>query len=76
MTDDLDLTQRLCDATIGALELFGVHLGTTLGLYDALDRHGPSTFPELADRAGIHPRYAQEWCEQQAVAGYLTVASP
>jgi 2-polyprenyl-3-methyl-5-hydroxy-6-metoxy-1,4-benzoquinol methylase len=78
MTDDidLDLTQRLCDATIGALELFGVHLGTTLGLYDALDRHGPLTFPELADRAGIHRRYAQEWCEQQAVAGYLTVASP
>jgi 2-polyprenyl-3-methyl-5-hydroxy-6-metoxy-1,4-benzoquinol methylase len=76
MTDDLDLTQRLCDATIGALELFGVHLGVTLGLYDALDRHGPLTAPELADRAGIHPRYAQEWCEQQAVAGYLVVASP
>jgi ubiquinone/menaquinone biosynthesis C-methylase UbiE len=76
MTDDFDLTQRLCDATIGTLELFGVHLGVTLGLYDALDRHGPLTAPELADRAGIHPRYAQEWCEQQAVAGYLTIASP
>src|SRR5690606_15664832 len=50
--------------------------GTTLGLYDALDRHGPLTFPELSDRAGIHPRYAREWCEQQAVAGYLTAASP
>jgi len=73
---DIDLTQRLCDATIGTLELFGVHLGTTLGLYEALDRHGPLTAPELAERAGIHPRYAQEWCEQQAVAGYLTVASP
>jgi len=80
MTDDqtptTDLTQRLCDATIGALELFGAHLGLTLGLYEALDRHGPLTAPELAERAGIHPRYAQEWCEQQAVAGYLTVASP
>ncbi len=77
MTDPVfDPTQRLCDATIGALELFGVHLGTTLGLYDALDRHGPLTAPELAARTGIHPRYAQEWCEQQAVAGYLVVASP
>lgn len=75
MTDDLDLTQRLCDATIGALELFGVHLGLELGLYDALDRHGPLTAPELAARAGIHPRYAQEWCEQQAVAGYVAVAT-
>lgn len=76
MTDTTDLTQRLCDATIGTLELFAVHLGTTLGLYEALDRHGPLTAPELAERAGIHPRYAQEWCEQQAVAGYLAVASP
>ncbi|QYG93257.1 class I SAM-dependent methyltransferase [Iamia sp. SCSIO 61187] len=72
----IDLSQRLCDATIGTLELFAVHLGTTLGLYEAFDRHGPLTAPELADRAGIDPRYAQEWCEQQAVAGYLEVASP
>jgi SAM-dependent methyltransferase len=68
----LDPTQRLFDATIGALELFSVHLGTKLGLYDAVDRHGPLTAHELADRAGIHPRYAQEWLEQQGVAGFLT----
>jgi len=72
----VDLTQRLADATIGTLELYAVHLGRRLGLYDALDRHGPQTPPELARQAGIHPRYAREWLEQQAVAGYLAVAEP
>ncbi len=32
------LDQRVLDATIGALELFGIHLGSRLGLYDALLR--------------------------------------
>jgi SAM-dependent methyltransferase len=73
MTASSDLTQRLFDATVGALELYGVHLGSTLGLYTALDRHGPMTAPELADHAGIHQRYAREWLEQQAVAGFLSV---
>jgi 2-polyprenyl-3-methyl-5-hydroxy-6-metoxy-1,4-benzoquinol methylase len=70
-----DPTQRLFDATIGALELFSVHLGTKLGLYEAVDRHGPLTAGELADVAAIHPRYAKEWLEQQAVAGFLSTAS-
>lgn len=69
-----DIVQRLSDATTGTLELFAVHLGRELGLYDALDRHGPATAAELADRAGIHRRYATEWLEQQAVAGFLVVA--
>lgn len=70
----IDPAQRLLDATVAALELFAVHLGTELGLYATLDRHGPATPAELAARAGIDERYAQEWLEQQAVAGYLTVA--
>jgi hypothetical protein len=52
----IDLTQRLSDATIGSLELFAVHLGTKLGLYDCLDRTGPVTSAELAARAGIDER--------------------
>jgi SAM-dependent methyltransferase len=67
----IDLSQRLMDATIGALELYAVHIGTELGLYHALDRHGSATPAELAERAGIDERYAREWLEQQAVAGYL-----
>ncbi len=67
-----DLPQRLADATTGALELFAVYLGRQLGLYELLDRHGPATAAELSARAGIAERYATEWLEQQAVAGFLT----
>jgi SAM-dependent methyltransferase len=66
------LDERLVDAATGALELFGVHLGVRLGLYEAL-RTSPRTPGELADTAGIAPRYAREWLEQQAVSGVLTV---
>ena len=58
---------------MGALELLSVHLGSTLGLYDALLAGDGLTPPELADRAGIGARYAREWLEQQAVAGLVTV---
>lgn len=72
-TQTPDLTERMMTATIGALELFAVHLGRELGLYEVLDRQGPATAAELADRAGIDERYAREWLEQQAVAGFLAV---
>lgn len=61
------------EATTGALELFGVYLGDRLGLYTALRDGGGLDAAELASRCGIHPRYAREWLEQQAVAGVLTV---
>jgi 2-polyprenyl-3-methyl-5-hydroxy-6-metoxy-1,4-benzoquinol methylase len=72
MSTSTPLDQRLLDAAIASLELFGVHLGTRLGLYDAL-LGGAGTVDEVAASAGIAPRYAQEWLEQQAVAGVLTV---
>jgi 2-polyprenyl-3-methyl-5-hydroxy-6-metoxy-1,4-benzoquinol methylase len=71
-TDRTDqLTERLFGAALGALELCSVYLGTELGLYRALQTHGDLTPDELADRAGIAPRYAGEWLEQQAVAGLV-----
>jgi len=63
---------RVAGAAIGALELMCVHLGDRLGLYEALAT-GPATAPELAERTGIDARYAREWLEQQATAGFLAV---
>lgn len=60
-------------ASLGAAELMTAYLGMRLGLYDALASHGPATAAQLADRAGIAPRYAREWLEQQAASGYLSV---
>jgi len=67
------LAERLFGATIGTLELFGVHLGVQLGLYRWLARSGAMTAGELATVAGIDERYGREWLEQQAVAGILAV---
>ena len=72
-TTEEALTARLLQSTINALELFGIHLGKELGLYDTLKHGVPLTAAELADAAGIDARYAREWLEQQAVAGLLTV---
>jgi SAM-dependent methyltransferase len=62
---------RVLQAAIGTTETLAVHLGDRLGLYRALQAAGPLTSAALAQRAGIHLRYAREWLEQQAVAGYL-----
>jgi len=66
------LAERLFGATIGALELYSIYLGSELGLYRELAA-APATVPQLAERAGIAERYAREWLEQQAVAGLLDV---
>ena len=71
---DPAITERLVTSTIGTLELFSIHLGYALGLYDSLAQ-GPVTYPELAARASIAPRYACEWLEQQAVAGLVAAST-
>lgn len=68
-----ELAERLFGAALGAYELMTVHLGDRLGYYRALAERGESTPGELADATGTHERYAREWLEQQAVAGFLEV---
>lgn len=70
------LAERLFEATIGALELFSVQLGSRLGLYRVLADDGPLRPAELAEAGGIDERYAREWLEQQAVAGFVDVDDP
>ncbi|MET0812651.1 MAG: SAM-dependent methyltransferase, partial [Microbacterium sp.] len=57
---------------LGGFEILSIYVGDRLGLYRALVDE-PRTVDGLARAAGIHPRYAREWLEQQAVAGILTV---
>lgn len=64
---------RVVAATLGAMEVLALHLGRTLGWYQALIDEGPLTSVELAHRTGTQERYAREWLEQQAVTGYLLV---
>lgn len=79
--DDLEAqigayADRLFGTGLAALEAITVSLGRELGLYDHLAAAGGVTAGELATRAGIDARYAQEWLEQQAAAGLIDVTAP
>jgi 2-polyprenyl-3-methyl-5-hydroxy-6-metoxy-1,4-benzoquinol methylase len=67
------LAARLLQASLGMFDIMSVYVGDRLGLYRALSAGGPATAAELADRAGIDPRYAREWLEQQAAGDLLEV---
>jgi 2-polyprenyl-3-methyl-5-hydroxy-6-metoxy-1,4-benzoquinol methylase len=67
------LAERLFQAEIATLDLYGIYLGDRLGLYRVLAERGPCTSGELARTAGINDRYAREWLEQQAATGILAV---
>ncbi|MEY2420927.1 MAG: hypothetical protein QOI95_994 [Acidimicrobiaceae bacterium] len=60
-------------ACLATMELANVELGIRLGLYETLAGAGPLRSQEVAAGAGIAERYAQEWLEQQTVAGVLEV---
>lgn len=71
-----DVADRVLAALLGSQELHALYAGDRLGWYRSLAEHGASTAQQLAQRTGTDPRYAREWLEHQAVAGYLTVTTP
>jgi 2-polyprenyl-3-methyl-5-hydroxy-6-metoxy-1,4-benzoquinol methylase len=68
-----ELAGNLFAACLATMELANVELGLRLGLYEAMAGAGPMTPGQLAASAGVAERYAQEWLEQQAVAGIVDV---
>jgi 2-polyprenyl-3-methyl-5-hydroxy-6-metoxy-1,4-benzoquinol methylase len=65
--------ERLFTTGLAALEAATITVGRELGLYLALAERGPCPPQALAERAGIDSRYAREWLEQQAVAGWIHI---
>jgi SAM-dependent methyltransferase len=65
------LADRVFSAGVAAMECLSIHLGDRLGWYRELASSGPLTPADLAARTRTQERYAREWCEQQAVAGFL-----
>lgn len=68
------LALRLFAGMLATQESFAAYLGVKLGLYQALHDGGQATSGQLAERAGLAPRYVREWLEQQAAAGLIDVA--
>ncbi len=71
-----ELADHLFASVLGALDVLTVHIGDQFGVYDLLHRDGPLTPEEVAERSGLHHRYAREWLEQQTVAGLVDVDDP
>jgi 2-polyprenyl-3-methyl-5-hydroxy-6-metoxy-1,4-benzoquinol methylase len=69
-----DLSARIFQHAVGALELYTMYLGERLGYYRALAADGPLTSAELATRTGTAERYAREWLAHHAAAGLVEVA--
>jgi 2-polyprenyl-3-methyl-5-hydroxy-6-metoxy-1,4-benzoquinol methylase len=55
----------------GAYSVPMVRIGDRLGLYKALNDHGPMTAAELAAKTKVAERYAREWLSHPAASGYL-----
>ncbi len=70
------LGERLVDDVTRSLETLSVYLGLELGLYQTLGDLGPATEAEVATHASVAARYAREWLEQQATAGYIVCDDP
>jgi ubiquinone/menaquinone biosynthesis C-methylase UbiE len=49
-----------------------VILGDRLGIYRAMDEHGPATSIELADATKLNERLLREWLAAQAAAEYVS----
>jgi SAM-dependent methyltransferase len=67
------LAERLFSSLLGTLDVLTVHIGDQFGLYELLHDEGPLGVADVGHRSGMHPRYAREWLEQQAVAGLVDV---
>lgn len=69
------VAERLLASLLGWVEVMAIHVGDRLGWYRSLAADGPATASDLAARTGTHPRYAREWLEHQAMAGFLEVTA-
>ena len=74
MPDDVTLPLFL-EHLIGSLALVLLGLGRRTGLLDAVLAAG-GTAEELAARAGVDARNADEWLRGMTAAGYLTHPRP
>jgi len=57
----------------GAFSVPLVQIGEKLGIYRALNEHGPISSEELATRTGLNERYLREWLSAQAASNYVSL---
>ncbi|MFQ6013433.1 MAG: methyltransferase domain-containing protein [Thermoplasmata archaeon] len=66
-----EFVERVLGDTASTATVVMAALGDRLGLFKDLAKDGEATSEELAQRSGIHERYAREWLHGMTTAGYL-----
>jgi 2-polyprenyl-3-methyl-5-hydroxy-6-metoxy-1,4-benzoquinol methylase len=73
MNDVEAVAGRIVEELGVTLATLTVAVGLRTGLWAALADAGPLTPEQLAQRTGVAPALAREWCRTQAAGGYLRV---
>ena len=68
-----DFSRKVLSDLAGSVTVQLCAIGDQLGLFSDLRQNGPATSDVLAKRTGINERYAREWLQAMAAAGYLEV---
>lgn len=63
--------ERLLDVINGGATALMVSIGHRTGLFDTMADAGPTTIDDLAQEAGLHRRYVQEWLGAMTVSGVV-----
>jgi SAM-dependent methyltransferase len=66
-----EFAQRVLADGTGSIVILMAALGDRLGLFRAMAALGPATPASLAEHAGVVERYAREWLNAMAAAGYV-----
>ena len=74
MTDVEAVAGRIVEELGVTLSTLTMAVGLRTGLWAALAGAGPLTPEQLAQRTGVAPALAREWCRTQAAGGYLRLA--
>ena len=74
MTSPDAVAGRIVEELGVTLATVTIAVGVRAGLWTALAGAGPLGPEELAERTGVAPVLAREWCRTQAAGGYLRLA--
>jgi len=55
----------------GAIGILMSYMGDQAGVYKVLEKAGPCTHEELAEKSGIDARYLREWLSSNVALGYI-----
>ncbi|NVJ64999.1 MAG: methyltransferase domain-containing protein [Gammaproteobacteria bacterium] len=70
-----ELFGKVLGDVAGAIGLLMAYIGDQSGVYQALEKHGPCSADDLAEKTGLNSRYLLEWLSSNTALGYVSYDS-